>query len=84
MLKLDSIVQITNQTERYQELKLKQVIELMKDKLGGKMMIKFAVLRPKTYSYLTNDSDANRKAKCAKCKIPVFNYKTLRCRLKAL
>ena len=84
MLKLDSIVQITNQTERYQELKLKQVIELMKDKLGGKMMIKFAILRPKTYSYLTNDSDTNRKAKCTKCKIPVFNYKTRTCRLKAL
>ena len=35
----------------------------MKDKLGGKIMIEFAILRPKTFSYLTDNSDANKKAK---------------------
>ena len=56
----------------------------MKDKLGGKIMIEFAILRPKTFSYLTDNSDANKKAKYTKSKIPVFYYKTWRCRLKAL
>ena len=37
----------------------KKAIRLMKDKLGGKL----AVLRSKTYSYLTNDSNGNQKCK---------------------
>ena len=32
--------------------KNKKVIELMKDKLGRKIMTEFVALRPKTYSYL--------------------------------
>ena len=35
----------------------------MKDGLDGKMMAEFAALRLKTYSYLTDDSDENKKAK---------------------
>ena len=35
----------------------KKVIGLMKDELGGKIMIEFIPLRPKTYSYLTNDCE---------------------------
>ena len=31
------------------------MIGLMKGELGGKIMIKFVALRPKTYSYLTCD-----------------------------
>ena len=35
----------------------------MKDELGGKIMTKFAGLRPKTYSYLTDDDSEVKKAK---------------------
>ena len=41
----------------------KKVIELMKDELGGKIMTKFVALRPKTYSYLMDDSNNDKKAK---------------------
>ena len=35
----------------------------MKDKLGGKIMTKFAALRPKTYSYLMDDGKNDKKQK---------------------
>ena len=38
----------------------------MKDELGGRIMTDFAALIPKTYSYLTDDSDENKKVKGAK------------------
>ena len=38
----------------------------MNDELDGKMMAEFAVLRLKTCSYLTDESDENKKAKSAK------------------
>ena len=44
----------------------KKVIGLMKDQLGRKLMAEFAALRPKTYSYLTDDSDENKKQKARK------------------
>ena len=34
----------------------------MKDKLGGNFMIEFAVLIPKAYSYLMDDSNSDKKA----------------------
>ena len=38
----------------------------MKDGLGGKTMTKFVALRPKTYSYLTDDCEEDKKAKGTK------------------
>ena len=38
----------------------------MKDVLGGKIMIEFAVLRPKKYSYLMDDGNRDKKAKGTK------------------
>ena len=35
----------------------------MKDELGGKIMAKFVGLKAKTYSYLIDDGDENKKAK---------------------
>ena len=43
--------------------KNKTVIGLMKDELGGKIMTEFVALRPKTYSYLTDDCEEDKKAK---------------------
>ena len=44
----------------------KKVIGLMKDELGGKIMTEFVALRPKTYSYLTDDGNSDKKAKGTK------------------
>ena len=38
----------------------------MKYELGGKLMAGFAALRPKTYSYLIDKDDKNKKPKCTK------------------
>ena len=46
--------------------KNKKVTELMKDKLAGKIMAEFAALRPKTYSYLMDDGNNDKKAKVTK------------------
>ena len=43
--------------------KIKKLIGSMIDELGRKVMTKFAALRPKTYSYLTDDYDENRKTR---------------------
>ena len=52
MLQVDLILQIMNQIDHYLKGKNKNVIELMKHNFGGKIMITFARLRAKTYSYL--------------------------------
>ena len=44
----------------------KKMIGLMKDELGGKIMTEFVALRPKTYSYLTDDCEEDKKAKGTK------------------
>ena len=46
--------------------KNKKVIGLMKDKLGGKIITEFVTLRPKTYSFLTDDGKEDKKAKGTK------------------
>ena len=38
----------------------------MKDELGGKIITEFGALRPKTYSYLTDDGKEDKKAKGTK------------------
>ena len=38
----------------------------MKDELGGKIITEFVALRPKTYSYLTDDDKNVKKAKGTK------------------
>ena len=45
--------------------KNKKVIGLMKDELGGKIITEFVTLRPKTYSYLTDNGKEDKKAKVA-------------------
>ena len=60
--------------------KNKKVVGLMKDELGGKIMTKFVGLRAKTYSYLIDDDNEDKKAKVAKkCvikrKLKFENYK---------
>ena len=47
----------------------KTVIGLMRGDLGEKIMVEFTALRPKTYSYLTDDNDENRKSKSTKTSV---------------
>ena len=46
--------------------KNKKVIGMMKDELEGKIMKEFIGLRPKCYSYLTDDGNIDKKAKRTK------------------
>ena len=48
------------------KVKIKKVIELMKDELGLKIMTKFVGLRAKTYSSLIDDNSEDKKTKGAK------------------
>ena len=43
--------------------KNKEIIGPMKDVLGGKIMTEFVERRPKTYSYLMDDANNDKKAK---------------------
>ena len=46
--------------------KNKKIIGFMKDELGGKIITEFVTLRPKTYSFLTDDGNEDKKAKGTK------------------
>ena len=47
--------------------KNKKVIGLMKDELGGKIITEFVTLRPKTYSYLTDNKEVKKAKGTKKC-----------------
>ena len=45
----------------------------MRNELGGKIMAEFAALRPKTYSYLMDDCNSDKKGKgTKKCVIKII------------
>ena len=61
------------------KVKDKKVIELIKVELGGKVIIGFLALRPKTYSFWTDKNHGNKKIKrqkklCNKKKIKLKDY----------
>ena len=60
------IHQTVKSIDHYVKERIKKVIGLMKDELGGKIMIEFVALRPKTYSYLMDDDSEAKKAKGTK------------------
>ena len=43
--------------------KNRKAIGLMKDELGGRIIMEFIALRPKTYSYLTDDCKEKKRLK---------------------
>ena len=66
LLKQNLTLQIFKETEHYLKEKNKKVIELMKDELGGKIMKEFVGLRTKTYIYLKDNNDEEKKVKGTK------------------
>ena len=65
-LKIGSILQIMKSIGLYQQEKIKKTIGLMKDELGRKIIMEFVTLRPKTYSFVTDDGKEDKKAKGTK------------------
>ena len=77
MLKQDLTLEIIKQIDRCLWGK-KNMIVLMKDKLGGQIMKKIVGLRPETYSYLKDNNDKGKKTKICviKRKLKLNYYKT--------
>ena len=63
MLKKDLVNQMMNSIDYCLLEKIKKVIGLIKYELRGKIMMEFGALRPKTYSYIMDDGNSNKKAK---------------------
>ena len=66
MMKQDLTLQMLKQTDHCLKGKSKKVIGLMKDELGGQIIKEFVGLRAKTYSYLKDNNDEDKKAKGTK------------------
>ena len=58
--------------------KNKKVIGLMKYKLGGQIMKEFVGLRAKTYSYLKDNNDEDKKAKKGVSKKENLNFNIIK------
>ena len=60
--------------------KNKKVIELMKDELGGQIMKEFVVLRAKTYSYLKDNKNEDKKRykNTKNCVMKKLNFKIIK------
>ena len=65
MLKQDLILEIVKDRP-FLLGKNKNVISLLKDKLGGQIMKEFAGLKAKTYSYLKENNDEDKTTKGTK------------------
>ena len=63
MLIKDMIHQIIRLIDHCLQEKNRKVIGLMKDQLSGKTMTEFVALRSKTYSYLMDNCNSDKKAK---------------------
>ena len=75
MLQQALILQIMNYVDHYikKKLRIKKVIGLIKGKLGGKLMGEFDALRPKTFSYLTDDINENKQRKMCTLNLKIIN-----------
>ena len=49
--------------DHFLQVRTKKVSGLIQYELGGKMMAKFAALRPKTYSYSMDNGNSDKKTK---------------------
>ena len=50
----------------FQQVRTKKIPDLLKDELGGKIIIEVVALRPKTYAYFMDDGSNHKKAKGTK------------------
>ena len=66
MLKQDLTLKIMKQKNHFLKEKKEKVTGLMKDDLGRQIMKQFVGLRAKTYSYLKENNDENKKVKGTK------------------